>query len=70
MPIAHIGMVRSGELACEYETNEHSNVVLLLINLLYHIYMDDLSFRDSIESGIPEHGSLDSSNKVELKNET
>jgi hypothetical protein len=29
---------------------------------LYHIYMDDLSFRDSIESGIPEHGSLDSSN--------
>jgi hypothetical protein len=62
MPMAHIVMVRSGELACEYETKEHSNVVLLLINLLYHIYMDDLSFRDSIESGIPEHGSLDSSN--------
>ena len=50
MPIAHIGMVRSGEPACEYETNEHSNVVLPLINSLYHIYMDDLSFRDPFES--------------------
>ena len=62
MPVAHIGMVRSGEPACEYETNEHSNVVSPLINSLYHIYMDDLSFRDSIENGVPEHGSLDSSN--------
>jgi hypothetical protein len=62
MPIAHIGMVRSGEPACEYETNEHSNVVLPPINSLYHIYMDDLSFIDSIESGVPDHGSLDSSN--------
>ncbi len=33
--------------------------------------MDDLSFRDSIESGVPEYGSLDSFQyKVELKNET
>ena len=49
---SHIGMVRSGEPACEDEANEHSNAILPLINSLRSIYMDDLSFRDSVESGV------------------
>ena len=44
-------MVRSGEPACEYESNEHSNVVLHLINSLRRIYLDDLSFRDLLKVG-------------------
>ena len=46
---SHTVLVRSAEPACEDETNEHSNAILLLISSLHSIYMDDLSFRDSVK---------------------
>ena len=39
---SHTVLVRSAEPACEDETNEHSNAILLLISSLHSIYMDDL----------------------------
>lgn len=71
---SHIGLVRSGEPACEDEANEHSNAILPLINSLHSIYMDDLSFRDSVESGVlysvvlPGSGNIIGGKAVLLRN--
>jgi imidazolonepropionase-like amidohydrolase len=49
---SHIGMVRSGEPDKEEEANEHMNSVYPLVNALHSIYMDDPSFKESVESGV------------------
>jgi imidazolonepropionase-like amidohydrolase len=49
---SHIGMVRTGEHADEDESNDHMHAVSPLINALHSIYMDDVSFTESVENGV------------------
>ena len=49
---SHIGLVRSGEPDREEEANERFNPIYPLVNALHSIYMDDLSFAESVESGV------------------
>ncbi len=48
----HIGLVRAGENPEEEEVNEKMDTILPYIDALASIYMDDPSFRDSIEFGV------------------
>jgi imidazolonepropionase-like amidohydrolase len=48
----HIGMVRAGEPADEDESNDNMNPISLLFNALPSIYMDDVSFTESVENGV------------------
>jgi imidazolonepropionase-like amidohydrolase len=49
---SHIGMVRSGEPEDEDESNEHMDSIFPLVNSLHSIYMDDMSFTESVENGV------------------
>ncbi len=49
---SHIGMARAGEPEDEDESNEHMESVFPLVNSLHSIYMDDISFTESIENGV------------------
>ncbi|OYT25860.1 MAG: imidazolonepropionase [Thermoprotei archaeon ex4572_64] len=49
---SHIGMERAGENPSEEETNERMDTILPHLDALYSIYMDDKSFRESIEFGV------------------
>ena len=71
---SHIGMVRSGEPDKEEEANEHMNSVYPLVNALHSIYMDDPSFKESVESGVlystvlPGSGNIIAGNGVLIRN--
>ena len=71
---SHIGMVRSGEHDKEEEANEHMNSVYPLVNALHSIYMDDPSFKESVESGVlystvlPGSGNIIAGNAVLIRN--
>jgi imidazolonepropionase-like amidohydrolase len=49
---SHIGLVRSGEPDKEEESNERMSAIYPLVSALHSIYMDDLSFTESVESGV------------------
>ena len=49
---AHIGMIRTGEPRSEGEANEHMTPFLANADALDSVQMDDLAFRDSVESGV------------------
>jgi len=51
-PHCHIGMHRAGEPTEEAEANEEYDSVLPHVDALYSIYMDDKSFKESIEWGV------------------
>jgi imidazolonepropionase-like amidohydrolase len=71
---SHIGMVRSGEPEKEEEANEQMNSVYPLVNALHSIYMDDPSFKESVESGVlystvlPGSGNIIAGNAVLIRN--
>ena len=71
---SHIGMIRSGEPANEEEANEQMDSVYPLSNALHSIYMDDPSFRESIEAGVlysvvlPGSGNIISGKAVLIRN--
>jgi imidazolonepropionase-like amidohydrolase len=71
---SHIGMVRSGEPDKEEEANEHMSSVYPLVNALHSIYMDDPSFKESVESGVlystvlPGSGNIIAGNAVLIRN--
>jgi imidazolonepropionase-like amidohydrolase len=48
----HMGMVRSGEPEEEEESNEEMGTMTPLADALNSVYMDDSSFRDSVEWGV------------------
>lgn len=48
----HIGMARSGEPEAEEETNEEMETIFPLMDAIDSIYMDDHSFRESVEWGV------------------
>src|SRR5215475_10212678 len=49
---SHIGMARAGEPGREEEVNEQMKTVYPLVSSLHSIYMNDPSFRESVENGI------------------
>ena len=49
---SHIGMVRAGEPAGKDDSNDHMHPISPLINALHSIYMDGLSFAESVENGV------------------
>ena len=49
---SHIGMDRAGEPSEEGEANERYDTVLPIVDAIYSIYMDDKSFKESIEWGV------------------
>ena len=71
---SHIGMIRAGEPGNEEEANERMNSVYPLNSALHSIYMDDSSFKESVESGVlysvilPGSGNIISGNAVLVKN--
>ncbi len=48
----HIGMARHGEPSAEDEANEKFDTIIPHADALYSIYLDDKSFKESIEHGI------------------
>ena len=48
----HIGMARHGEPQDERETNERYDSIIPYADALYSVYLDDRSFRESIEHGV------------------
>lgn len=73
-PHSHIGMVRSGEPADEDESNEHKDSIYPLVNALHSVYMDDISFKESVEFGVlysvvlPGSGNIIGGKGVIIKN--
>ncbi len=71
---SHIGMVRAGEPEDEDESNEHMDPVFPLVNSIHSIYMDDLSFAESVENGVlysvvlPGSGNVVGGKSVFLRN--
>ncbi|MEM4699655.1 MAG: amidohydrolase [Candidatus Nezhaarchaeales archaeon] len=51
-PHCHIGMERAGEPSREAEVNERFESVVSLADAIYSVYMDDASFKESIEFGV------------------
>ena len=49
---SHIGMSRAGEPEAEDESNEQMNAIFPLIDALHSVYMDDVSFVESVENGV------------------
>ncbi len=49
---SHIGMVRAGEPESEEDTNERMDSILPFADALNAVYMDDKSFKESIEWGV------------------
>ena len=71
---SHIGMERAGEPWTEGEANEKYDSVLPIADALYSIYMDDKSFRESIEWGVlyscvlPGSGNIIGGRAVVIRN--
>lgn len=71
---SHIGMARAGEPSQEEESNEQMSSIYPLANALHSIYMDDPSFRESVESGVlystvlPGSGNIISGTAVLIRN--
>jgi imidazolonepropionase-like amidohydrolase len=71
---SHMGMVRAGEPEDEDESNEHMDSIFPLVNSLHSIYMDDLSFTESVENGVlysvvlPGSGNVVGGKSVLLRN--
>jgi imidazolonepropionase-like amidohydrolase len=71
---SHIGMARAGEPEDEDESNEHMESVFPLVNSLHSIYMDDISFTESIENGVlysvvlPGSGNIIGGKAIFLRN--
>jgi len=49
---SHIGLARAGEPSYEEETNDELSQFLPLNKAIDSVYMDDTSFRESVESGV------------------
>jgi imidazolonepropionase-like amidohydrolase len=49
---SHIGMARAGEPSTEEEANEEMRTIYPLVNSLHSVYMDDISFVESVENGV------------------
>ena len=49
---SHVGTASAGEPSQEEESNEQMSSIYPLANALHSIYMDDPSFRKSVESGV------------------
>ncbi len=70
----HIGMMRAGEPSDEEEVNEHMDSIVPLADALTSIYMDDPSFRDSVEHGVlyscvlPGSGNIIGGRAVVIRN--
>ncbi len=71
---SHIGMDRAGEPYTEGEANEKYDSVLPVTDALYSIYMDDKSFKESIEWGVlyscvlPGSGNIIGGRAVVIRN--
>lgn len=71
---SHIGMARAGEPYTEDESNEKYDSVLPVADALYSIYMDDKSFKESIEWGVlyscvlPGSGNIIGGRAVVIRN--
>ena len=71
---SHIGMARAGEPSAESESNEKYDSVLPVTDALYSIYMDDKSFKESIEWGVlyscvlPGSGNIIGGRAVVIRN--
>ena len=71
---SHIGMDRAGEPSEEGEANEKFDSILPIVDALYSIYMDDKSFRESIEWGVlyscilPGSGNIIGGRAVVIRN--
>ncbi len=71
---SHIGMARAGEPSDEDEANEKLDSILPVIDALYSIYMDDKSFKESIEWGVlyscvlPGSGNIIGGKAVVIRN--
>ncbi len=71
---SHIGMARAGEPSAESESNEKYDSVLPVADALYSIYMDDKSFKESIEWGVlyscvlPGSGNIIGGRAVVIRN--
>jgi imidazolonepropionase-like amidohydrolase len=61
---SHIGMARAGEHEGDDEFNEHMDTIFPLVNSLYSIYMDNISFTKSVENGVLYSVVLPSSGNV------
>ncbi len=70
----HIGMARAGEHPSEEETNEEMDSIVTLADALESVYMDDKSFKESIEYGVlyscilPGSGNIIGGRAVVIKN--
>ncbi|RLE79703.1 MAG: imidazolonepropionase, partial [Thermoprotei archaeon] len=51
-PHSHIGLDRSGEPYTETEVNEKFDSIIAIADALDSVYMDDKSFKESIEYGV------------------
>ncbi len=49
---SHIGMARSGEPGREDEGNEEMDPLFPLVSAIHSVYMDDIAFKESVESGV------------------
>ncbi len=71
---SHIGMARAGEPSEEEEANEKFDSILPVVDALYSVYMDDKSFRESIEWGVlyscvlPGSGNIIGGRAVVIRN--
>lgn len=71
---SHIGLARAGEPEDEDESNEHMESVFPLVNSLHSVYMDDMSFTESIENGVlysvvlPGSGNIIGGKAIFLRN--
>jgi imidazolonepropionase-like amidohydrolase len=67
-------MVRAGEPEDEDESNEHMDTIFHLVNSLHSIFMDDISFTESVENGVlysvvlPRSGNVVGGKAVFLRN--
>ncbi len=71
---SHIGMARAGEPSEEEEANEKFDSILPVADALYSVYMDDKSFKESIEWGVlyscvlPGSGNIIGGRAVVIRN--
>ncbi len=71
---SHIGMDRAGEPYTEGEANEKYDSVLPVVDALYSVYMDDKSFKESVEWGVlyscvlPGSGNIIGGRAVVIRN--
>ena len=71
---SHIGMRRAGEPPVEDEANEKLDSILTYVDALHSVYMDDKSFKESIEHGVlyscvlPGSGNIIGGRAVVIRN--